>query len=81
MKSAAYRESRIKRGKGVDWRFVRRCLRYRQEVRDLRNAGFEECRSWAKLPFEDQLGVKRIVEARIANQGKSLWVRISQKPV
>jgi hypothetical protein len=78
-KPVEYREWRVKNGKKVNWGFVRRCLRYRQEARDLLAAGFQECRSWTALPFEDQMGWKRISDVRIANDGKSLWVRVTDK--
>jgi hypothetical protein len=76
-KSPEYREWRKRNGKTVNWTFVRSCLRYRQEVRDLQRDGFRECRSFTVLPFDDQLGRKRILETRIANGGKALWVRIA----
>lgn len=77
-KSAEYHEWRVRKNKTIDWSFVRSALRYRQEVRDLKAAGFQECRSFTTLPFDDQLGRDRIVETRIADGGKSLWVKIER---
>ena len=78
-KSWEYRQWRVHNGKTVNWSFVRKCIRYRQEVRALQRDGFQECHSWATLPFEDQLGRKRIVDTRIANEGKSLWVKVTER--
>lgn len=77
VKSPEYRAWRVRNHKSVNWQFVRGALRYRQEVRDLRKAGFVECRSFTALPFDDQgLDSVRIAEARIADNGKALWVRL-----
>jgi hypothetical protein len=77
-KPAEYREWRVRNGKTVNMAFVRSCLRYRQEVRDLQREGFRECRSWATLPFQcDMPNPCRIIEARIANNGKALWVKVA----
>jgi hypothetical protein len=79
VRPAEYREWRKRSGKPINWDFVRKCLRYRQEARNLRLAGFRECRSWSCLPFDDQMGRRRIVETRIANEGRALWVKVSDK--
>jgi hypothetical protein len=69
------------RKRPINWRFVKDALRYRREVRNLKHAGFVECRSYVRLPFDDaQMPQhdRRIVETRIANDGKALWVRVEE---
>ena len=56
--------------------FTRRALAYRREAREYRKAGWERCMPPKSMREGQYLGA-RITDAEIADDGMSVWVKVS----
>lgn len=67
------------RKKPVDWDSVRSTLRYRQEDKRLRDAGFTRISAFAALSWESPMCTHLVTDAVVAHGGRSVYVRTTQR--